>query len=99
MNLDGCLSRLTPACSGRRPAAAEAGNPDHVEVEVRLCEPEDAESVSQLIATTMRRSNVRDYPLTRLEPLIAYFTPPGFASSRGSMRLLADVALQLTSGL
>lgn len=51
------------------------GDPDRGDVEVRPFEPGDAESVARLIATTMRRSNVRDYPLARLEPLIAYFTP------------------------
>ena len=51
------------------------GDSDRVVIEVRPFEPADAEPVSQLIATTMRCSNARDYPLTRLEPLIAYFTP------------------------
>ena len=35
----------------------------------------DAPAVSALIATTMRQSNARDYPIDRLEALIAYFTP------------------------
>ena len=42
---------------------------------VRTFEPADAAAVAALIATTMRRSNARDYPLDRLEALIAYFTP------------------------
>lgn len=45
------------------------------EIEVRPFTPDDAEQVSQLIATTMRRSNSEDYPLARLEPLISYFSP------------------------
>ena len=45
------------------------------DVVVRAFEPADANAVSALIATTMRRSNARDYPLDRLEALIAYFTP------------------------
>ena len=51
------------------------GDRGPVDVEVRPFEPGDAEAVSRLVATTMRRSNARDYPLARLEPLIAYFTP------------------------
>jgi GNAT superfamily N-acetyltransferase len=35
----------------------------------------DAAPVSGLIRTTMSTSNVADYPLDRLQPLIDYFTP------------------------
>jgi GNAT superfamily N-acetyltransferase len=35
----------------------------------------DAAPVSGLIRTTMLASNVADYPLDRLQPLIDYFTP------------------------
>jgi GNAT superfamily N-acetyltransferase len=42
---------------------------------VRPFEPDDADAVSALIATTMRESNARDYPADRIEALIAYFTP------------------------
>lgn len=52
------------------------------EIEVRQFDPEDAEQVSQLIATTMRGSNSHDYPLARLEQLVAYFSP-------GKLRRLA----------
>jgi putative acetyltransferase len=41
--------------------------------------PVDAEALSALIRTTMRRSNTRDYPLERLQPLIDYFTPEKIA--------------------
>lgn len=42
---------------------------------VRSFQATDAVAVSALIATTMRQSNVRDYPADRLEALVAYFTP------------------------
>jgi GNAT superfamily N-acetyltransferase len=45
------------------------------ELVVRPFEPDDATAVSGLIAITMRESNARDYPVDRLEALIAYFTP------------------------
>jgi len=41
---------------------------------VRPFQPTDAVVVSALIATTIRESNVRDYPTDRLEALVAYFT-------------------------
>lgn len=42
---------------------------------IRKFEPEDAEDVSALIGYTMKVSNRIDYPLTRLQPLIDYFSP------------------------
>jgi GNAT superfamily N-acetyltransferase len=45
------------------------------DVVVRPFGPADASAVSAVIATTMRQSNIRDYPANRLEALIAYFTP------------------------
>jgi GNAT superfamily N-acetyltransferase len=45
-------------------------------VQIRLYEPSDAEAVSNVIRTTMRISNVADYPIERLQPLIDYFSPP-----------------------
>jgi GNAT superfamily N-acetyltransferase len=63
------------------------------DVVVRTFEPADAIAVSELIATTMRRSNARDYPLDRLEALIAYFTPEKLrqlASERECLVALTD---------
>ncbi len=66
------------------------------DVVVRTFEPADAAAVSELIATTMRRSNARDYPLDRLEALIAYFTPEKLrqlASERECLVALTDAGI------
>ncbi len=42
---------------------------------IRTIEPEDAHAVSALIRQTMAVSNVNDYPLERLQPLMDYFSP------------------------
>lgn len=47
---------------------------------IRRFTPPDAEVVSALIRTTMAASNVQDYPLERLQPLIDYFTPAKVAA-------------------
>lgn len=44
-------------------------------VKIREFEPEDAEAVSALIRRTMRVSNIGDYSLDRLQPLMDYFSP------------------------
>jgi GNAT superfamily N-acetyltransferase len=44
-------------------------------VTIRAFEPRDAEAVSALIRHTMRTTNVDDYPLERLQPLMDYFSP------------------------
>ena len=49
--------------------------PGEEDLVLRPFESADAPPVAALIATTMRRSNARDYPLERLEALIDYFTP------------------------
>jgi GNAT superfamily N-acetyltransferase len=45
-------------------------------VEIRPFAPGDAADVSNVIRTTMRVSNSHDYPLSQLQPLIDYFSPP-----------------------
>ncbi len=45
------------------------------EVVIRRFETEDAEAVSYVIRETMRVSNLDDYPIERLQPLIDYFSP------------------------
>lgn len=42
---------------------------------IRAFEAKDAEAVSAVIRKTMAVSNVADYPLERLQPLISYFSP------------------------
>jgi GNAT superfamily N-acetyltransferase len=44
-------------------------------VEIRRFEARDATSVSALIRHTMATSNVQDYALERLQPLMDYFSP------------------------
>ena len=44
-------------------------------MEIRRFIPQDAEAVSELIAVTMRTSNIKDYPSQLLEKGIAYLTP------------------------
>jgi putative acetyltransferase len=44
-------------------------------VSIRKFRAADAQQVSELIGFTMARSNRRDYPLKRLQPLIDYFSP------------------------
>ena len=44
-------------------------------MEIRRFIPQDAEAVSELIAVTMRTSNIKDYPSQLLEKAIAYLTP------------------------
>ena len=44
-------------------------------MEIRTFAPGDAEAVSALIRQTMRVSNIGDYPLERLQPLMDYFSP------------------------
>jgi GNAT superfamily N-acetyltransferase len=41
---------------------------------IRHFAPRDAAAVSDLIRTTMRVSNTRDYPIEQLQPLIDYFS-------------------------
>jgi len=41
-------------------------------LKIRLYHPSDAGAVSRLIRTTMRISNSADYPMERLQPLIAF---------------------------
>ena len=43
-------------------------------MKIRRFRNADAESVSQLIGTTMRESNAADYPIERLQRLIDYFS-------------------------
>jgi GNAT superfamily N-acetyltransferase len=42
---------------------------------IRLYQASDAQRVSEIIRTTMRRSNAADYPADRLQLLIDYFSP------------------------
>ncbi len=44
-------------------------------MEIRRFIPQDGEAVSELIAVTMRTSNIKDYPSQLLEKAIAYLTP------------------------
>ncbi len=43
-------------------------------LEIRPYQSSDAAAVSQVIATTMRRSNTADYPIERLQAVIDHFT-------------------------
>ena len=53
----------------------------------------DAEAVSALVGTTLRRSNGCDYPLAILGPLIAYFTPEKLIQLAAERRcLVAETA-------
>jgi GNAT superfamily N-acetyltransferase len=56
-------------------ASGDARTRTATRVRIRRFDARDAEAVSALIATTMRRSNGRDYAPEVLERLIAYFTP------------------------
>jgi GNAT superfamily N-acetyltransferase len=62
------------------------------DVAVRPFLPKDAAAVSAIIATTMRQSNARDYPVDRLESLIAYFTPSKLELLAGERDCLVAVA-------
>lgn len=44
-------------------------------VHIRPYHASDAQTVSEIIRTTMRISNAADYPIERLQPLIDYFSP------------------------
>jgi GNAT superfamily N-acetyltransferase len=44
-------------------------------LQIREFVSDDATAVSELIRLTMERSNTSDYPLSKLRPLIDYFTP------------------------
>jgi putative acetyltransferase len=57
-------------------------------VMLRRFEPRDAEAVSALIGTTMRRSNSRDYPAEVLRPLIDYFAPAKLIQLAGERHCL-----------
>lgn len=60
-----------------RPPVAPGASARHLAktMRIRPFEPADADTVSRLIATTMRESNGADYSGVLLEPLISYFTP------------------------
>lgn len=42
---------------------------------IRAYQHQDAAAVSNIIRQTMRITNSQDYPIERLQPLIAYFSP------------------------
>jgi GNAT superfamily N-acetyltransferase len=52
---------------------------------IRKFTPEDAQAVSDLIAVTMRTTNIRDYPAELLEQGIAYLTPETLVERSGWM--------------
>lgn len=61
-------------------------------ITVRSFDPRDAPATSALIAETMRRSNAGDYPMDRLEALIAYFTPAKLCELAAERHCLVAVA-------
>lgn len=54
-------------------------------MEIREFKPEDAQAVSDLIAVTMRTTNIKDYPAELLEQGIAYLTPETLIQRSGWM--------------
>ena len=71
-------------------------------VRIRRFEPADASAVANLIAETMRSSNVRDYPRARLEPLITYFNAEKLchlAEERYVLVAVVDQAIIATAAL
>ncbi|MBQ8960856.1 MAG: GNAT family N-acetyltransferase [Ruminococcus sp.] len=54
-------------------------------MEIRKFAPEDAQAVSELIAVTMRTTNIKDYPAELLEQDIAYLTPERLIERSGWM--------------
>lgn len=55
---------------------------------IREFDDADADAVAALIATTMRTSNVHDYPSSMLESLIAYFSPAKLLALAGERTCL-----------
>ncbi|HOR21936.1 MAG TPA: GNAT family N-acetyltransferase, partial [Ruminococcus sp.] len=54
-------------------------------MEIRKFKSEDAQAVSDLIAVTMRTTNIKDYPAELLEQGIAYLTPETLIQRSGWM--------------
>lgn len=60
--------------------------------DIRPYQSSDAEAASEIIRTTMRRSNAADYPADRLQLLIDYFSPEKVQQiNEGRVCLVAEV--------